>query len=173
LNVRALPLLVVLLASGCRDPERIVRAPEDAAIPLPKPPPAPAPDLQFAEMHCTYGGTAPAFFVWLETKANTRITELRATKFEIETKKGFVSGASGDILVRVREKPKGEGNVKTLTTPIEKGASIHLEVFGGLAFTAFGPGVTYPSDDRVVRVELVAKEGMWTLSTTCIVGPAG
>ena len=37
----------------------------------------------------------------------------------------------------------------------------------------FGPGASYPTDARSFRVELVAKEGRWTLTGKCLVGPSG
>jgi hypothetical protein len=172
-------LLALGIAACSRTPpDRVGPSPENApASSHTSESPAPSPsDLAFAEVRCQYGGTEPAFFVWIETTAAKRITGLKATSYEIADKSGaFVSGVSPafPIAVRVRKDENGVGDVKDLTMPIEAGASLHLEVFGGLAFTAFGPKVDYPTDDRAFRVRLVADQGDWTITGTCVVGPAG
>ena len=176
---RTLLLFIVALCISCArtQPDRVGPSPESKPAPSTTIAPASAPpDLAFAEVYCQYGGTAPAFFVWAEATAGKRITHLRATSYEIVDKSGaFVSGVSGTmpITVRVRKGKKGDGDVTELTTPIEAGTAVHLEVAGGLAFTAFGPKVEYPTDDRAFRVQLVADEGMWTVTGKCVVGPAG
>jgi hypothetical protein len=176
----AIATILALGAMGCSrtPPDRVGPSPESKPAPsiTADPPAPPTPDLAFAEIYCQYGGTAPAFFVWAETTATKRITGLHATSYEIADKSGaFVSGVSSafPIAVRLRKDKKGNGDVKELTTPIEAGATLHLEIFGGLAFTAFGPKVEYPTDDRAFRVQLVADQGTWTLTGKCVVGPAG
>jgi hypothetical protein len=172
-------LVIALATASCARgaPDHAGPSPENKPAPSTTVPPAPPPPaLAFTDVYCQYGGTAPAFFVWSEATANVRITHLRATSYEIADKSGaFVSGVSGafPIAVRIRQGKKGVGDVKDLVTPIEAGTTVHLEVFGGLAFTAFGPKVDYPTEDRRFRVELFADQGTWTITGTCVVGPAG
>ncbi|MEO7096588.1 MAG: hypothetical protein ABI175_25240 [Polyangiales bacterium] len=170
--------MTTIVGCGRTPPDRVGPSPESKPAPSTTTPPTQPPpaDLTFTDVYCQYGGTAPAFFIWAEATARTRITGLRATAYEIADKAGtFVSGVSGafPMAVRVRKDKKGVGDVTYLTTPLEAGTTVHLEVFGGLAFTAFGPKVDYPNDDRGFRVELVADQGMWTITGTCVVGPSG
>jgi hypothetical protein len=173
----ALTIVTAAMACARTQPDRVGPAPETTTLPSTTSAPAPPPpDLELTDVRCQYGGTAPAFFVWVEATARTRITGLRATRYEIADKSGaFVSGVASalPIAVRVRAGKNGEGDVKPLATPLEAGAHVHLEVFGALAFDAFGPKVEYPNEDRAFRVSLVADSGAWTITGKCVVGPAG
>lgn len=168
----AAALAVWSLLACARSPERIGPSPDNKSAPT-SPPPEP-PKLTLTDVRCVYGGTAPAFFVWTEARSNVRVTNLKATRFEI-TGKGatWVSGAAATIAVRTRQKANGEGDVTELKAPLEAETPVHLEVFGALALAPFGPGASYPTDDREFRVELVADQGRWTLGGRCAVGPAG
>lgn len=163
--MRARFALVAVLLSCTRSPERIAPVPEPSITP------APPPALVITAPHCQYGGTAPAFFVWVEASAARQIGDVRARTFEIANKGAFVNGASGKIDVRKRDGANGQGNVKSIAT-IEQGAT-HLEVFGPLSLSAFGPGASYPTEDRRFRVELETSAGSHVIEGLCVVGPAG
>jgi len=173
-RVRALLVFAALAICCTRSADRVGPSPENKVEPVPPPSPPPMTLLTFGDVRWTYGGTAPAFFVWAEATTRVRVTNLRATSFEI-TAKGvaWVSGAQSTIAVRKRAHANGQGDVAVLTTPIEPGAPIHLEVFGPLALSPFGHDAGYPTEDRAFRVELVADQGKWTLTGKCVVGPAG
>lgn len=163
-------LAAALFALGCARNEAPIRPAPEPSIAAPPPPP----DLAFDKVRCTYGGTAPAFFVWAEVTAHGRIEGLAARRFEIADATGaFVSGAASTLDVRRRQRPNGEGDVELLKTPLEDGQSLHLEVFGPLSLGPFGKAATYPTDDRAFRVELTAGPRTWTIRGTCVVGPAG
>lgn len=169
------PLLLVLVLVGCARKEApIGPVPDKSSAPPTTPAPPPPSDLVFTDVTCTYGGTAPAFFVWAEVAATGPVHGLRATTFEIHDKAGaFVSGALTTIDLRKRKGPKGEGDVESLKGPILGGEKLHVEVFGPLRLAPFGSTAGYPTDDRPFRVELVAGTQTWTLTGTCKVGPAG
>ena len=174
-----LAIVSLAITSCARTPsDRVGPSPEATTKPstTSDPPPPPPADLELADVHCQYGGAAPAFFVWVEATARERNTGLRATRYEVADKTGvFVSSTSGmfPIAVRVRAGAMGNGDVKNLTTPLEAGAHVHLEVFGPLSFDAFGPKVDYPTEDRAFRVSLVADQGAWTIAGKCVVGASG
>ncbi len=129
--------------------------------------------LTFRETRCVVGGTKPAAFVWTEANVGVRLTHLRATKFELRDKTGaLVNGVGGPILLRGRSGPNGEGDVRALSSGLSPG-TVHLEVFGELALDAYGPGVTYPTEPRAFRAELVSDQGTFALTGVCEVGPAG
>jgi hypothetical protein len=167
--MRRADLLFVALIACTRSTERITPAPEPSIAPAPSPPPPPA--LVLDKVRCQYGGTAPAFFVWVEATATREIRDVQAKTFEVATKGAFVNGASSTIDVRKRDGANGEGNVKSIAV-IDPGAT-HLEVFGPLAMTPFGAGASYPTEDRKFRVELETSAGRFVLEGTCVVGPAG
>lgn len=162
-------LLVIVLCACTRSSERIAPAPEPSIVtPSPLPPPPP---LVLESPTCQYGGTAPAFFVWVEARATREVRDVKAKTFQIASKGAFVNGASATIDVRRRDGSKGQGDVHSIST-IAPGAS-HLEVFGALAMAPFGAGATYPTEDRKFRVELETSVGSFVIEGTCVVGPAG
>lgn len=129
--------------------------------------------LTFRETKCVVGGTKPAVFVWAEAAVGTKLTHLRATKFELRNKQGtLVNGVAGALMMRGRSGPNGQGDVRSLSSGLEPG-TIHLEVFGELAFDAYGSGVTYPTEPRSFRAELQSDQGTFALIGTCEVGEAG
>lgn len=135
--------------------------------------PASADPLVFRETKCVIGGAKPAIFVWAEANVATKLTHLRATKFELRTKSGaLVDGVSGPLMLRGRSGPNGQGDVRALSSGLEPG-TIHLEVFGEPNLTAYGAGVTYPTEPRSFRAELQSDQGTFALIGTCEVGEAG
>jgi len=168
--VRFAACCVLLIACTRSSPERIAPAPEPSIKPSPPPP-----DLVLSNVRCQIGGTAPAFFVWVEANASRAVNNLRATKFELATSaKTFASGNAGTtIALRRRDGANGQGNVKPLGWTIEPGAVVHLEVFGALSLEPFGAGASYPTEDRAFRVELGSSSGRFVIEGTCLVGPAG
>ncbi|MGZ3418605.1 MAG: hypothetical protein ACXVEE_12105 [Polyangiales bacterium] len=163
--------LLLLMFVGCtRESDPIARpVPEKNVAPAP----IVAPAMVFDDVRCVYGGTAPAFFVWAEATAKSRVHNLRAKSFEIRAPDaGWVDGTDGAVTLRTRSK-KGEGDVGTVPATLEPGVTFHLEVFGAVRLSAFEIGATYPTDARPFRAVLVSDEGTYTLSAICAVGPAG
>ncbi|MBS2019315.1 MAG: hypothetical protein JST00_41005 [Deltaproteobacteria bacterium] len=166
-----------LLGCGRKDGAPIGPVP-DKSPPTPAPSPAPTatklPDLVVSDVTCTYGGTAPAFFVWAEVTARGELAGLRASTFDVTDKGGaWVSGALSTIELRRRKGKNGAGDVEPLKAPLHDGEAVHLEVSGALHLGPFGSTATYPTDDRPFRVELAAGAQRWLLTGTCKVGPAG
>jgi len=129
--------------------------------------------LTFGETKCVTGGTKPALFVWTEAHIGTKLTHLRATKFELRDKTGaLVQGVNGPLMLRGRSGPNGQGDIRSLSAGLLPG-TIHLEVFGELALDAYGKGATYPTEPRSFRVELESDQGQFALIGTCEPGPAG
>lgn len=171
---RSLPFLFLVAAAACgrKDGAPIGPVPDKSAS-APAPPP-PESDLVLGDVTCTYGGTAPAFFVWVEATTKTGIAGLRANSFDITNKGGaWVSGVLTTIELRRRKGKNGAGDVEPLKGPLVAGEAVHLEVFGPLHLGPFGSTATYPTDDRPFRVELAAGAQRWLVTGTCKVGPAG
>lgn len=176
--MRAALLVVALLPFGCgrRDGAPIGPVPDESGPPAPPggPTATKLPDLVVSEVTCTYGGTAPAFFVWAEVTVKGELAGLQANTYDISNKGGaWVSGALTTIELRRRKGKNGAGEVEPLPAALHDGEAVHLEVFGPLHLGPFGSTAGYPTDDRPFRVELAAGTQRWLLTGTCKVGPAG
>lgn len=181
--MRACPsLLVVLIAlSGCRRPaNEIGPTPEPQPPVLPTPPEGP---VAIAGVHCTYGGTVPAFFVWFDLEARVSVRKLRGLGFTLPDDGADAAFADaverrigwGVLSLRTRARTDaGLGEIGAVPDAIAAGERLHLELFGPLRTSVFGAGETYPTEERTFRAEIEA-EGIAPLSIegTCTVGPSG
>jgi hypothetical protein len=167
--------LVCLLLACKQRPTEIAPAPEPSRAPK-----APAPDIEVARVQCTYGGTAPAFFVWFDLTTRVPLHKLRARSLLIAgADAGFADAVErrlGHGILQLRTRVRndgGVGDVGVVPPQIAAGERVQLELFGPLNLALFGTA-TYPTEDRPFRAELEA-DGIApvTFEGTCIVGPAG
>ncbi len=171
-------MLLALAVLACRRPTKeIGPAPEPHRSVEPKPEPA----FVVSRVQCVYGGTAPAFFVWFDVEARVPLHKLRGLGLSIAGGDAAFADAVerrvgyGVLALRTRVRTDaGVGDVGVVPPAIAAGDRLQLELFGPLNLSLFGPGATYPTEERPFRAELEAEGiGPVTIEGTCAVGPAG
>lgn len=168
--------VLVCLALACKQrPSEIAPAPEPSRAA-----PAPAPDIAITRVQCTYGGTAPAFFVWFDLETRVPLHKLRGRSLLIAgADAGFADAVErrlghGILQLRTRVRSDaGIGDLGVVPPQIAAGGRVQLELFGPLNLELFGTA-SYPTENRPFRAQLEA-DGVApvTIEGTCVVGPAG
>jgi hypothetical protein len=164
---------IVLVAACTRAEPRIEPAPEKSEVPAPVV--VPKPPVVISAVRCTYGGTAPAFFVRFVLEAHGKLVRLRAKSFQVAADGGFVDAVESRIGYGILDlRSNGEAGLGVVPAEVRPTDRLELEIFGPLRTDVFGKGETYPTEDRAFRAEIEADgQGPFVVEGRCAVGPAG
>jgi hypothetical protein len=135
------------------------------------------PQLRIGDARCGYGGAVPGFSVLFDLDSNAPLARVTATAFRVQAQAQggtFRDGAVGAVSVRRWSGPRGTGSIVPLGAPVPPGTVLHLQAFGRLDTSLFGPGAPYPTEARSFQLQLVAdSSARLGIVGRCEVTPAG